>query len=62
MGGSKRIEKVVRDPDHFKWHGPRILGLTSVGRTTVRVLAMNHPVQVNTRRALIAEGRFPPSP
>jgi hypothetical protein len=54
--------RTQRWADHFKWHGPRILGLTSVGRTTVRVLAMNHPIQVNTRRALIAEGRFPPSP
>jgi hypothetical protein len=31
-----------------------------IGRTTIRVLAMNDPDQVATREALIEEGRFPP--
>jgi hypothetical protein len=53
--------RTQRWADHFRWRGPRIVGLTSIGRTTVSVLAMNHPVQINARRALIAEGRFPPS-
>jgi hypothetical protein len=37
-----------------------LIGLTAVGRTTIRVLAMNDPVMVTTREALIREGRFPP--
>ena len=36
------------------------IGLTAIGRTTVQVLAINDPVMVRTREALIAEGRFPP--
>lgn len=27
--------------DHFRWEGPRIEGLTPMGRTTVAVLSMN---------------------
>ncbi len=46
--------------EHFRWRGPRVLGLTPAGRATIAVLAMNHPDQVAVRRELIAEGRFPP--
>jgi len=46
--------------DHFAWQGAVLAGLTPIGRTTVRVLAMNAPVMVAAREALIAEGRFPP--
>jgi hypothetical protein len=46
--------------DHFRWHGPRLLGLTPFGRVTIRVLAINHPDAIAFRRELIAEGVFPP--
>jgi len=45
---------------HFRWDGPILVGRTAVGRTTVYVLAMNLPVRVAIREALIAAGRFPP--
>ena len=45
---------------HFKWDGPVVVGKTAVGRTTVRVLKMNHPDRVELRRLLIAAGVFPP--
>jgi HNH endonuclease len=46
--------------DHFAWVGATLIGLTPIGRTTIRVLAMNDPEQVAIREALIVEGRFPP--
>lgn len=45
--------------DHFLWHGARIVGRTAVGRSTIQVLAMNDPLQLSMRRALIAEGVLP---
>lgn len=45
---------------HFRWDGPRLAGLTSIGRGTVEVLAMNLPHRVDLRAALIEEGVFPP--
>jgi hypothetical protein len=38
-----------RWPDHFELAGLLILGRTEVGRTTVRVLAMNDPQQLDHR-------------
>jgi hypothetical protein len=35
------------------------MGVTPVGRATVRVLGINHSEAVRLRRELIAEGRFP---
>jgi hypothetical protein len=46
---------------HFRWDGPRVVGRTAIGRTTVMVLAMNAPEAVEVRQALIEEGRFPTS-
>jgi hypothetical protein len=46
--------------EHFAWQGAVLIGLTAVGRTTIRVLAMNDPVVVAIREALIGDGRFPP--
>jgi 5-methylcytosine-specific restriction endonuclease McrA len=37
--------------DHFGWDGLRILGLTGVGRTTVRLLQLNAPARLRVRRA-----------
>jgi hypothetical protein len=46
--------------DHFRWRGPRAIGKTTLGRSTVRVLALNDQELVALRRALIEEGIFPP--
>jgi hypothetical protein len=46
---------------HFRWDGPRLIGRTAIGRTTVTVLAMNLLHRVALREALIAAGRFPPT-
>jgi hypothetical protein len=46
---------------HFRWDGPTLVGQTSVGRTTIVVLAMNDPEAVVVREALIEEGAFPPA-
>lgn len=35
--------------EHFKWRGIRVEGLTSVGRTTIGVLAMNSEEQLVLR-------------
>jgi len=37
--------------DHFAWNGLRIAGLSSVGRTTVRVLELNSPARIRVRMA-----------
>jgi hypothetical protein len=37
---------------HFAWDGPRLVGRTSIGRATVRVLMINHPEFVEVRQAL----------
>jgi hypothetical protein len=47
--------------DHFGWSGSIIVGRTPVGRTTVRVLAMNDHIVRAVRAALLAEGVFPPT-
>jgi hypothetical protein len=46
---------------HFVWNGPYLLGRTSIGRTTIDVLEINHPEAVNFREYLIREGSFPPT-
>lgn len=46
--------------EHFAWQRAVLIGLTAVGRTTIRVLAINDPLEVAAREMLIAEGRFPP--
>lgn len=45
---------------HFRWSGPYLVSKTAIGRTTIVVLALNHPDVVEVRRELIAEGVFPP--
>jgi hypothetical protein len=61
MGELVRLYHLRRDRwrEHFAWDGPVLIGSTPVGRTTVRVLAMNDPHMVAVRVALIEEGRFP---
>lgn len=45
---------------HFRWDGAFLIGRTRIGRTTIVVLAMNDPVRIVLRAALIADGLFPP--
>jgi 5-methylcytosine-specific restriction endonuclease McrA len=37
--------------DHFRWDGIHLVGLTDVGRTTIRVLCMNSDEQLELRMA-----------
>lgn len=37
--------------DHFAWQNLRIIGLTAIGRTTVRVLDLNNPARLQVRMA-----------
>ena len=43
---------------HFRWEGPYLVGKTSVGRTTIVVLAMNHPDAVAVRQSFDRRGAF----
>jgi len=45
---------------HFHWDGPILVGLTDIGCTTIRVLAINRSERVLHRELLIEEGVFPP--
>lgn len=36
--------------EHFCWEGLRIIGLTAIGRTTVKVLDLNAPARLRLRR------------
>jgi hypothetical protein len=47
-----------RWPEHFAWDGPSLVGQTAIARATIRLLWMNHPLIIETRRLLIAEGVF----
>jgi hypothetical protein len=41
---------------HFTWVGPKLVGLTAVGRATVSLLQCNDPDALLAREALMAEG------
>jgi hypothetical protein len=45
--------------EHFKWNGPRLIGLTPIGRATIAVLSINLKARVLVRASLIEEGVFP---
>jgi hypothetical protein len=45
--------------EHFQLDGALLVGLTAIGRVTVRVLAMNEPEFLAARQALIQEGIWP---
>lgn len=47
---------------HFIWDGPRLVGLTAIGRTTIRVLHINEFLRVQLRVELMKETvwRFEP--
>lgn len=42
--------------NHFRFEGPKIAGLTPVGRATVELLFMNHPDEIAVRSELIQNG------
>jgi hypothetical protein len=42
--------------EHFRFEGPRIVGVDPVGRVTVHVLAMNDPRRLDLRAELLAHG------
>lgn len=45
--------------DHFALEGARVVGLTPTGRATVSLLALNAPIRLVERQALIAQGLYP---
>lgn len=44
--------------DHFQFNGPRIVGVTADGRTTVEFLQLNSAERLLERAKLIAVGRY----
>jgi hypothetical protein len=44
---------------HFRWDGAYLVGRTAIGRATIEVLRINHPLRVAQREALIDAGLFP---
>jgi hypothetical protein len=46
-------------PDHFRVRAVQIEGITSVGRATVQVLAMNDARRLDLRQELLGRGEFP---
>lgn len=48
--------------DHFAWNkeGTRILGLTPIGRATVKALKLNNPLLVEARKWWVKAGWHPP--
>jgi hypothetical protein len=43
---------------HFRWNGPRLVGLSPIGRVTIAVLSLNNAYRIAMRVALIDTGRF----
>ncbi len=46
---------------HFQWDGPKLVGLTPIGRATIIALKINLNHRVDLRSGLIKEGVFPPA-
>ena len=46
--------------EHFRWDGCQMVGLTSIGRTTIAALKLNDRTRVLIRRAESLFGLFPP--
>lgn len=47
--------------EHFRYDGPRLVGLTSKGRTRIVVLGLNQPHRMELRLALVSSGKWPTS-
>ncbi|MCW5850461.1 MAG: HNH endonuclease [Anaerolineae bacterium] len=54
--------RLQRWQDHFMWDEDftQVIGVTSIGRATVRELHLNRPGLVNLRRVLVKLGEHPP--
>jgi hypothetical protein len=50
-----------RWPEHFRWEGAELAGLTMIGGATINVLKINHALQIAIRQTLIDEAVFPPA-
>lgn len=48
-----------RWPDHFRWQGEAIVGMTPSGRATVAALVLNRPLILAIRREEASRGRHP---
>jgi len=46
--------------EHFRWHGPRLVGKSAIGRATIEVLGINTTDRIQHRRLLIQARLFPP--
>jgi len=44
--------------DHFEWNGPDLIAKTAIGRTTIQVLAIDHPGLRIIRASLREEGVY----
>lgn len=51
--------RLQRWDDHFVWRGAVLVGRSPTGRATIYVLAINDPLYVAVREALMHEGSFP---
>lgn len=47
-------------PEHFRWDGVRVIGLTPTGRATVEALNMNRPIILAIRAEEVFFDRHPP--
>ena len=43
---------------HFRWSGPKLVGLAKTGRAPIAVLNINHPQRIKLRRRLMEQGEF----
>ena len=48
--------RVDKWDEHFRWEGAVLVGKSPIGQATVAVLAINLPLRVAARRALIEDG------
>ncbi len=46
--------------EHFRWDGPRVVGLTPTGRALVENLSLNRSLMLAIRAEEIERGRHPP--
>ena len=44
--------------DHFEWNEAMLVGKTAIGRVTIKVLQINRPKRLETRRLLMGANLF----
>ncbi len=47
--------------EHFTWNGAALVGLTGIGRATIRVLRINDALRIRHRELLMRLEVFPPN-